>query len=83
MNDLLIEIEKHEGVVALATNASFRISEAMRRRINMIVEFQEPGASLRKAIWKVHLPANLKLHEDVDLDAKEPAQIKGVTHFVQ
>lgn len=68
VNDLLVEIEKHEGIVVFATNASLKIDEAMRRRINMIVEFKNPGPALRKKIWEVHLPEKLKLHEDVDLD---------------
>ncbi|NOY74854.1 MAG: AAA family ATPase [Kiritimatiellaeota bacterium] len=67
-NDLLIEIEKHEGIVIFASNASFKIDEAMRRRINHILHFQEPGPSLRKEIWLEHLPKNLKLHKDVDLN---------------
>jgi SpoVK/Ycf46/Vps4 family AAA+-type ATPase len=47
IHDLLIELEKHEGLVIFATNASFVIDEAIRRRINLIVNFQEPGPSLR------------------------------------
>ncbi len=68
IQDLLIELEKHEGLVIFATNASFRIDEAIRRRINLIVNFQEPGPALRKEIWQLHLPHNVRLADEVDLD---------------
>lgn len=67
-NDLLIEIEKHKGIVIFATNATFTIDDALRRRINHIHHFQEPGASLRKRIWNLHLPKAVPLDGDVDLD---------------
>ena len=67
-HDLLIEIEKHEGIVIFATNATFSINEAMRRRVNMIVEFENPGPALRKEIWTSHFPQELSLADDVDLD---------------
>ncbi len=68
INDLLIEIEKHEGIVIFATNAQFSIDEAMRRRINLILNLSDPGPGLRKDIWKIHLPDKMQLSEDVDLD---------------
>lgn len=67
-NDLLQEIEKHKGIVIFATNASFRVDEALRRRINFIQHFQEPGPQLRKQIWHMHLPEKITLAEDVDLN---------------
>lgn len=67
-NDLLIEIEKHEGIVIFATNAEFRMKEAMKRRINNVIQFKNPGPSLRKEIWRNHFPKKLKLSKDIDLD---------------
>lgn len=67
-NDLLIEIERHKGIIIFATNASFRIDEAMKRRINLILNFNDPGAYLRKKIWQVHLPEKIKLSKNVDLN---------------
>jgi SpoVK/Ycf46/Vps4 family AAA+-type ATPase len=67
-NDLLIEIEKHEGIVVFATNATFEIDEAMRRRINLILNLPSPGPMIRKDIWKSHFPENIILAEDVDLE---------------
>lgn len=66
--DILLEIEKHEGIVIFATNASFKVDEAMRRRINLIVDFEEPGPSYRKRIWEIHLPKQINLASDVDLE---------------
>lgn len=66
--DLLIEIEKHEGIVIFATNANFKIDEGMRRRINLVVKFPEPGPALRKNIWQVHLPKSLSIDDSVDLN---------------
>jgi SpoVK/Ycf46/Vps4 family AAA+-type ATPase len=71
LNDLLIEIERHDGIVIFATNASFKIDSAMRRRILHFTHFKDPGANLRKQIWKVHLfdfAKNLKLSDDMNLD---------------
>ncbi len=68
LNDLLIEIEKHEGIVIFATNAEFSIDDAMRRRINLIINLPDPGPGLRREIWKNHLPEKLNLDENVDLD---------------
>lgn len=68
INDMLIELEKHEGIVIFATNASFRVDEAMRRRINLIVNFQEPGPALRKKIWDIHLPRKALQTDALDLE---------------
>jgi len=68
INEMLLEIEKHEGIVIFATNASFRIDEAMRRRINLIVNFQEPGPALRKDIWSIHLPQKTIQVTDAELE---------------
>jgi SpoVK/Ycf46/Vps4 family AAA+-type ATPase len=68
LTDLLLEIEKHEGIVIFATNASFKVDDAIRRRLNIIIDFEEPGPSLRKKIWEIHLPKKIKLNKDVDID---------------
>jgi len=68
LQDLLIEIEKHSGIVIFATNASFMVDEALRRRINHVQHFREPGPHLRRLIWEMHLPEKVQLHEDVDMN---------------
>ena len=67
-NTLLTEIQNHDGIVIFATNALSEINEAMRRRINLIAELMDPGPLLRKKIWQIHLPKDIKLDKDVDLD---------------
>ena len=66
--DLLIEIEKHHGIVIFATNASFTVDEALRRRINHVQHIREPGPHLRRLIWEMHLPEKVQLDVDVDLN---------------
>jgi SpoVK/Ycf46/Vps4 family AAA+-type ATPase len=51
LNSLLTEIERHEGIVFMATNRPYEIDEAMHRRINMVLEFALPDFSMRKRIW--------------------------------
>lgn len=68
MNDLLLELENHQGIVIFATNASFVIDKALKRRINHVLHFKEPGPILRKKIWEVHLPENIQIADDIDLE---------------
>lgn len=68
INDLLIELEKHHGIVIFATNASFVVDDALNRRINHVVKFKEPGPQQRKKIWENHLPNKIEISDDVDLN---------------
>ena len=56
LNALLTEIERHEGIVFLATNRPFDLDEAMHRRISTVVEFRAPDAHCRRRIWATLLP---------------------------
>jgi SpoVK/Ycf46/Vps4 family AAA+-type ATPase len=51
LNSLLTEIERHEGIVFMATNRPYEIDEAMHRRITMVLEYKEPDYDMRKQIW--------------------------------
>ena len=51
----------------MATNRPFDLDEAMHRRITIALEFHQPDHLLRKAIWESHIPADMKMAEDVDL----------------
>jgi hypothetical protein len=53
----------------MATNRAYDLDEAMHRRITLAVEFSQPDPVLREKIWRTHLPAELKLADDVDLHA--------------
>lgn len=56
VNYLLQRIEEFSGVVILATNYRNNIDEAFLRRIHSVVEFPQPNAQFRLAIWKKLLP---------------------------
>jgi hypothetical protein len=51
LNSLLTEMERHTGIVFLATNRPHDIDEAMHRRITMVLEYREPTVAMRKLIW--------------------------------
>jgi SpoVK/Ycf46/Vps4 family AAA+-type ATPase len=44
-------MEKHEGIVFLATNRAYDLDEAMHRRITMVIEYSLPDKYRRKVIW--------------------------------
>jgi SpoVK/Ycf46/Vps4 family AAA+-type ATPase len=58
LNSLLTEIERHEGMVFLATNRPYEMDEAMHRRITMVIEYRSPTLEMRIAIWKILLGVN-------------------------
>lgn len=69
MTMLLSEIERFEGVAILATNLSEQLDEALMRRLLIKVHFPQPDAASRAEIWRKHLPEQVPLAPDVDLEA--------------
>eukprot|EP00435_Cladocopium_sp_Y103_P041037 s1602_g11.t1 len=69
VNMLLTEIERHDGMIILATNRPFDLDEAMHRRITLAIEFQKPDHVLRRHIWTSLIPSTLPLSGDVDFAA--------------
>ena len=64
---LLTEIERHDGLVLMATNAPDALDEAMHRRITLAMPFEKPSADLRAQIWDGLLPSKgARLADDVD-----------------
>ncbi len=43
LTELLTEIERHDGMIFLATNRPFDLDEAMQRRITSVFEFRAPN----------------------------------------
>lgn len=72
VNMLLSEIERHDGIVILATNRAFDLDEAMHRRITLAAEFKKPDHLLRSVIWRKHLPEALPVATDVDISVSTP-----------
>lgn len=63
----LTEIERHDGLIILATNRPYDLDEAMHRRITLAIEFQTPDPFLRESIWRKHLPEQLH-SDDIDFE---------------
>ena len=63
---LLQRIERHNGVVVLATNLASNIDRAFLRRIHVSVDFPMPDEAERLSIWRRSLPPGLPSGE-VDL----------------
>ena len=64
---LLQRLERYEGVAVLTTNLRSNLDKAFARRFEYIVEFPEPDAATREALWRLHLPATAPLAADVSL----------------
>lgn len=65
---LLREIELYSGVIILATNYPSLIDKSFERRIRFKVTFPLPDREAREAIWRVNIPADAPLAEDVDFE---------------
>ena len=65
---LLARLERFDGVAILATNLRGNLDKAFLRRFELALEFTEPGALERAAIWRAQFPATAPLAADVDID---------------
>ncbi|MBQ0957491.1 ATP-binding protein [Ideonella sp. 4Y11] len=64
---LLQRLERYQGIAVLTTNLRSNLDSAFSRRFEYIVEFPEPDAAARLALWRLHLPSRAPLAADVDL----------------
>jgi SpoVK/Ycf46/Vps4 family AAA+-type ATPase len=64
---LLARLERFEGLAVLATNLRANVDPAFTRRLEFAVDYEEPAAAEREALWRCHLPASAPLADDVDL----------------
>ena len=64
---LLSRLERYDGLVILATNYRQNIDTAFSRRLDFIVEFEEPGCDEREKLWRCHLPERAPLDKDVSI----------------
>jgi SpoVK/Ycf46/Vps4 family AAA+-type ATPase len=65
---LLTEIERHDGLIILATNVPEVLDDAMHRRITLAMPFEKPDTELRHRIWEHMMPERTKLAGDVKLE---------------
>ncbi|MDX9724701.1 MAG: ATP-binding protein, partial [Myxococcota bacterium] len=66
VNYLLQRMERFDGVVVLTTNFEAGIDDAFARRIRFRVAFPEPDVKHRFRLWRMLMPADVPLAEDVD-----------------
>lgn len=64
---LLTRLEQFEGLAILATNLRQNIDAAFLRRLEFVIDFEEPDREERLALWTCHLPKGVPLAEDVNL----------------
>jgi SpoVK/Ycf46/Vps4 family AAA+-type ATPase len=64
---LLARLERFEGLAVLATNLRQNVDPAFTRRLEFVVDFEEPTVPEREALWRVHLPPRAPLADDVDI----------------
>ena len=64
---LLARLERFEGLAILTTNLRQNIDEAFTRRIEFVVDYDEPGTAEREALWIAHMPASAPVAPDLDL----------------
>lgn len=73
MTELLTEIERHRGMIFMATNRPFDLDEAMHRRITATFTFRSPSWLERKAIWSLHTTSRPGIFLDPLIDWHEIA----------
>ena len=64
---LLQRLERHNGIVVLASNLPGNVDTAFSRRIHVAVDFAKPSAAERQRLWDRSLPA-AEHRADLDLD---------------
>jgi len=64
---LLSRLERFDGLAVLSTNLKQNIDPAFLRRIEFVIDFDEPTAAEREALWRCHLPPEAPLAPEVDL----------------
>ncbi|GAA3650880.1 ATP-binding protein [Nocardioides ginsengisoli] len=75
---LLSRIDEFDGLVVLATNLRSNIDEAFVRRIDVIIEYDDPEVPERERLWRAHLPDQAPLAADVDpRELAEPYAVSG------
>ncbi len=58
-NQFLMELERHNGICIMTTNRPIKLDKAVRRRIDLILEFKDPDFDERKKLWQYMIPKKL------------------------
>ena len=65
---LLSRLERFNGLAILSTNLRQNIDTAFMRRLEFIVDFEEPGFAERERLWAAHIPDRRLLGRGVSLE---------------
>lgn len=65
---LLQRLDHFEGLAVLATNLRQNIDAAFLRRMDFVVEFTVPDQQRRQQLWRLHLPEQAPLADDIGID---------------
>lgn len=74
---LLQRLEDHEGLVILASNLKDNIDAAFTRRLQVVIHFPRPEATLRLRIWKLALPSAAPVDAGIDFEALARLDLTG------
>ena len=69
VNLLLSLIERHSGLVLLATNHRDHLDSALERRVTHMVHLKRPSAATRQKLWQMMLPAEAPGVAEIKIDA--------------
>lgn len=64
---LLTRLERFEGLAVLSTNLRQNVDPAFLRRLEFVIQLEEPARPEREALWRCHLPDRAPVADDVDL----------------
>jgi hypothetical protein len=74
---LLSRIEHFEGLAVLSTNFKQNIDPAFLRRMEFVIDFEEPAVAERERLWRCHLPEG-RAPYDADVRLPELAALYPV-----
>lgn len=63
---LLTRLERFEGLAIMSTNLRGNIDPAFIRRMEFIIDYDEPGREERRLIWECHMPRHAPVAADVN-----------------
>ncbi|MFW6141261.1 MAG: ATP-binding protein [Candidatus Saliniplasma sp.] len=68
VNIILQEMEKHSGLLIFTSNIAIGLDRAVERRLDLKLELPSPEVDARKKIWRYHIPEELPLGENLDIE---------------
>ena len=76
-NFLLQKCETHDGIILVTTNLADAIDPAFHRRMDVVVEFGQPDAEQRLAIWRLHMPDEHEVSGDLLAEVAYRCSLSG------